>query len=141
VSLPLRDGVGRRIRLETSSTRETAGPETEDHGSTANPDDGIILLLVDWTFGTEPLSAISSTLTQVGTSPAASLHPDTAERLGLADEKRITLSTGGAQLSVSLQVDPRMAPGVMVMPRHQQLDWQRFDDTRVMLEGSQVKAD
>ncbi|MGD9308950.1 MAG: NADH-quinone oxidoreductase subunit NuoG, partial [Desulfosarcina sp.] len=44
VRLPLRDGVGQRIRLEISSARETAGSGTEDHGFTANPDDGITLL-------------------------------------------------------------------------------------------------
>jgi NADH-quinone oxidoreductase subunit G len=141
VRLPLRNGVGRRVRLVLSSVSEAIGSETDGHDVAGQPDDRIMLLLVDWTFGTETLSAMSPTVKQVVAPPAASLHPDTAQRLGLADEKGITVSTGGAELSLSLQLDPRVAPGVMVVPRHQQLDWQLFDETCVMLHESQLKAE
>jgi NADH-quinone oxidoreductase subunit G len=141
VRLPLRNGIGRRVRLVLSSGSQAVGSEADSHDLAGHPDNGILLLLVDWTFGTESLSAMSPTVNQVGALPAASLHPDTVGRLGLADEKCITISAGGAELSLSLQLDPRVAPGVMVVPRHHQLDWQLFDDTCAMLQGSQLKAE
>ena len=101
----------------------------------------IVLLLVDWTFGTETLSARSPALNKAESAPAARLHPDTIASLGLAEGKPVTVSMNAGRLTVPVQADARMAPGVMVLPRHHRLEWQVFGETRVILERSQLKAE
>ena len=54
------------------------------------PADAIVLLLVDWTFGTETLSAMTPALTQVEAAPVARLHPDEITRLGLPESEDVT---------------------------------------------------
>ncbi len=105
------------------------------------PADTVILLLVDWTFGTETLSTMAPALNKVEASPVACLHPKEIARLGLADGKPATVSMNGSRLTLPVQADPRMAPGVIVVPRHRLLEWQLFGETRVMLESSQLKAE
>lgn len=106
-----------------------------------SPADAVVLLLVDWTFGTETLSAMAPALNKVEAVPVAHLHPDTIASLGLAEGKPVTVSMNGSRLTVPVQADPRMAKGVMVVPRHHLLEWQMFGETRVILERSQLTAE
>lgn len=89
------------------------------------PGDGLELLLVDWTFGTEELSSYSKYIYEVETLPRVTLHRSDASRLGFSDGERITLHLPGGSLNVELKAMENMARGVMVLPRHRQLDWQR----------------
>jgi NADH-quinone oxidoreductase subunit G len=133
-------GTGRRIDLAAVShagVESAEGPVSAANGSGS---DNVVLLLVDWTFGTETLSALSPTLAKVEASPAARMHPETISRLGLSADQAVTVSTSAGQLTVPMQADPRMAPGVIVVPRHHRLEWQVFGETRVILERSQLKA-
>ena len=135
------EATGRRIdldaiihaRVESGATLELAGDDA--------PADAIVLLLVDWTFGTETLSARAPALTKVEAAPVANLHPDEIVRLELAEGKPVTVSMNGRRLTVTVQADPRMAPGLIVVPRHHRLDWQVFGETRVIVESSQLKAE
>jgi NADH-quinone oxidoreductase subunit G len=128
---------GQRIDLDAvSHARDEAGTADEDSSA-----DAIVLLLVDWTFGTETLSARSPALNKAESAPAARLHPDTIASLGLAEGKPVTVSMNAGRLTVPVQADARMAPGVMVLPRHHRLEWQVFGETRVILERSQLKAE
>lgn len=102
--------------------------------------DSVVLLLVDWTFGTETLSARAPVLNKVEAAPVARLHPDTIARLGLVEGKPVTVTMNAGQLTVPVQADPHMARGVMVVPRHRLLEWQVFGETRVIVERSQLKA-
>jgi NADH-quinone oxidoreductase subunit G len=140
VSLPLSADVGRRISLPTASAFTDTGFEAQGGNVAGHPDDRITLLLVDGTFGTETLSSLSPPLTTIGKPPLACLHPDTIDRLGLTDHEQFTVATGGSELTVLLQADTRVAPGVIVVPRHRQLDWRIFEETCVTLDGSQLKA-
>ena len=135
------EATGQRIDLDAvSRTHDESGavPAPADEDA---PADAIVLLLVDWTFGTETLSARAPALNKVETAPVARLHPDTISRLGLAEGKPVTVSMNAGQLTVPVQADPHMAPGVMVVPRHRLLEWQVFGETRVILEHSQLKAE
>jgi NADH-quinone oxidoreductase subunit G len=133
VNLPLSASVGRRIDLASSAKSVTAEPTSEETQT-----DAITLLLVDWTFGTESASALSPTLAEVGPAPAARMHPETADHLGLTGGNRLTVSTPGGQLTLALTADPGVAPGVLVIPRHHLLEWQVVEDTRVVLRDAQL---
>ena len=132
---------GQRIDLDKiSHARDESGtaPVPADEDGAA---DAIVLLLVDWTFGTETLSAMSPALNKAESAPVARLHPDTIASLGLAEGKSVTISMNAGRLTVPVQADPCMAPGVIVVPRHHRLEWQVFGETRVIVEHSQLKAE
>ncbi len=84
------------------------------------------LLLVDWTFGTEELSAYSKYIQQVEENPCLFMHPGDASRVGVADQDRCILHFDGGPLEVELRIVKEMAPGVIAMPKHRQLTWRRL---------------
>jgi NADH-quinone oxidoreductase subunit G len=104
------------------------------------PDGAVTLLVVDWIFGTEPLSADSPALTGVTPPAAAAMHSRTAEELGLGDGGEIVIATGEGQIGLPLRVDDRTAPGVIVVPRHHLIEWQALGGTRIILDRRQVKT-
>jgi NADH-quinone oxidoreductase subunit G len=99
----------------------------------------LTLLLVDRTLGTEPLSTRSPALADAEHPPAAQMHPLTIQALGLRATQPIVLSAGEKHLRLPLEADDRMAPGVVVIPRHHTLDWQIFGETRLAIEQRQIK--
>jgi hypothetical protein len=134
------ESAGQRIDLEAVS-REPVGsgltPAAPHDDSSA---DGIMILLVDWTFGTDTLSAMTPALNKVACSPVGYMHSETISLLGLIADQPVTVSINGSRLTLDVQADQSMAPGVMVIPRHHLLDWQVFGETRVMVDRSQFTA-
>jgi NADH-quinone oxidoreductase subunit G len=92
----------------------------------ASSADSLELLLVDWTFGTEELSGYSHTIQQVEKAPCLFIHPKDASRVGLRDKDRVILQLDGGPLEIEVLIAENMASGVMVLPRHRQLGWQRL---------------
>ncbi|MFO7716785.1 2Fe-2S iron-sulfur cluster-binding protein [Desulfosarcina sp.] len=139
VCLPEAHGQGERIHLDKIDhpSAGTLPPAAEMASSGAD----IVLLLVDRTFGTEPLSALSPALNQLEVPPWAYLHPETIARLGLKENENVTISSDGGRLTLPVQADPKMAPGVMVVPRHHRLDWQVVGETRILLDSRQIAVD
>ncbi len=84
------------------------------------------LLLVDWTFGTEELSGYSRFIQQVEKAPSLMMHASDAARLGLNDNDRIVVTLEGGPLEAGLSIVENMAPGVIILPRHRQLAWQKL---------------
>jgi NADH-quinone oxidoreductase subunit G len=84
------------------------------------------LITVDWTFGTESLSAASPWLQQIEDEPCLLIHPDDARALGLQDSQAAILSTPGGSLELTLYVNAEMAKGVVVVPRHRRCAWQQL---------------
>jgi NADH-quinone oxidoreductase subunit G len=120
---------------QRSSVRVNLGLGTEKPFSSYGPtqseikrqqEDGLDLLLTEWTFGTEELAAHSRYIHQVEKSPCLFMHPSDALRVGVADKEKCTLRLDGGSLEVELRVVENMAPGVMVMPHHRQLAWQKL---------------
>ena len=99
-----------------------------------------MLQLVEWTIGTEALAALSPALQEVEPAPTASLHPKEAERLGVTHGGQMTISTPSGRLTVTVKTDPRMAPGIVVLPRHRRLDWQELGATRMSLAADCFRA-
>jgi NADH-quinone oxidoreductase subunit G len=132
---------------QRSSVRVNLGLGTEKPFSSYGPsqseikrqqDDGLDLLLTDWTFGTEELAAYSRYIHQVEKSPCLFMHPSDALRAGIAGQERCTLRLDGGSLDVELRVVENMAPGVMVMPRHRQLAWQKLKKWPVRVAFDQI---
>lgn len=128
---------GVRIDLQLTTQGATVPEAVTEYFAAA---DQLTLLLVDWTFGTEPLSAMAPALSKVEPPPVARLHPDTMARLGLMDKQPLTVALDGGCLKVPAQADARMAPGVVAIPRHHLLDWQVFGETRLIMDSSKLKA-
>ncbi len=131
---------GKRLTLAAGVAGRSyaAEPTASDVKSTLS--DGLCLLLVDWTFGTEGLSCGAAALSEMTPGPVAALHPQTADRLGLEPDGRVTLTTGVGELCLDWQADARMALDVIVVPRHYFLEWQMLGATRLFLRPDQIKA-
>jgi NADH-quinone oxidoreductase subunit G len=90
-------------------------------------DSELQLLVSDWTFGTEDLSVYSKFIQQVEKEPCLFINPKDASRTGMKDRERITLDLDRGPLMVELRVADNVAPGVIVLPRHRQLPWQKME--------------
>jgi NADH-quinone oxidoreductase subunit G len=117
------DGV--RVVPEKSLRAAVALPlDTEAHAS--SHEDGLQLLLVDWTFGTEELSQYAAVMRQVEGEPFLCMHPEDADRCGLAHGDALEVRLEAGSVRASLNVRENMARGVMVLPRHGSIQWQEL---------------
>ena len=132
---------GQRIDLNAVSHTGVESAERPVPAANGSDSDSVVLLLVDWTFGTETMSAMSPTLAKVEASPVARMHPDTISGLELSADQAVTVFVNENRLTMPLKADPGMASGVMVVPRHHLIDWQVLGETRVILAPSQLKAE
>jgi NADH-quinone oxidoreductase subunit G len=83
--------------------------------------DGLTVVLVERTFGSEELSSASAPLRQLAGRPYAYLHTSDAARLGLSEAEGLTLRIDGKQLDLELRIREEMAPGQLIVARHYQL--------------------
>jgi NADH-quinone oxidoreductase subunit G len=102
-------------------------------------DSRLELLVVDWTFGTEELSTYSKYIQQVEKEPCLFMHPKDASRTGMKDKDRITLHLDRGPLVVELCVVDNMAPGVIIMPQHRQLPWQKMERWPLKVAVDQIR--
>jgi NADH-quinone oxidoreductase subunit G len=117
-----------RILPQNSRTEPFAGNLNKDLMPVGNV---IKLLLVDRTFGTEVLSAFSEPACKVESPPAVYMHPSDAIQAEITGAKKICLTLSGGDLEVWLELKENMAAGIIVLPRHRQLQWQKchgFDE-------------
>jgi NADH-quinone oxidoreductase subunit G len=96
-------------------------------GGSQAPQEGLELLLVEATFGTEELASYSAYIRQVEETPRLTLHPRDAARLGLDPGGQVVLDLPGGPLAVELKVADHMAPGVLALPRHRRLQWRKLE--------------
>ena len=87
---------------------------------------GMELLLTHRTFGTEELSAYSRPARKGESTPKLMMHPDDAGRLNLADHTLVALSLDRGEVVVELETASNMARGVIILPRHRQLEWRKL---------------
>jgi len=102
-------------------------------------DSALELLVVDWTFGTEELSTYSKYLQQVEKEPCLFMSPKDASMIGLKDGERMTLPLDRGRLEIKLRIVDNMAPGVIVMPKHRQLAWQKIEKWPVKVAADQIR--
>ncbi len=90
-------------------------------------DNELELLFTDWTFGTEELSVYSKFIQQVEKEPCLFINPKDSSRTGMKDKERVMLHLDKGPLAVELRVADNVAPGVIILPKHQQLLWQKIE--------------
>jgi NADH-quinone oxidoreductase subunit G len=130
-----RDTRHRLVPEQSSEAPFSQGPKLQ---RAELSEDQLELLLVDWTYGSEELSAYSSYVQQVEEEPCVFIHADTAAKAGLADGDRVTVQLDGGMLEVRLRASHHMARGVLVLPRHRQLAWQKVKRCPHRLSISQI---
>jgi len=129
------------VRLHSASDPELRfkGQHAFEIDKIGARDNALELVLVDWTFGTEALSAYSACLRELEPAPFAAMHTREAESLGLHDGERIVIETEKGRLEIDLRVAENMASGVLVIPRHHRLTWQIFEPGRVVIDKGDIK--
>jgi NADH-quinone oxidoreductase subunit G len=99
---------------------------------------GLELVLIDWTFGTEELSTYSRFARQGETSPKLFMHPDDADRLGFADGEKVGLRADGQDVVFELALASNMAAGMIVAPRHRQVDWRKLKQWSMVVPDDNI---
>ena len=122
-SLSSPDGDGNHFVSPEISKDHFSSSKIGDPGSRK---EGLELVLTDWTFGTEELSTYSRFARQGETAPRLFLHHDDAARLGLAEGEKVALDLEGGEVLLELGVASNMATGVIIVPRHRQVKWQKL---------------
>jgi NADH-quinone oxidoreductase subunit G len=85
------------------------------------------LIPVEWTFGTEELSAHSACLKELAEIPCIFMNRGEAQRLSLTDGDRLSIELDSGTIEARLQAEADMAAGTLVFPRHQDLNWQKMN--------------
>ncbi len=101
--------------------------------------DSVELFLIDRTFGTEELSSYSEPLRETREKPCLILSTGLGARLGLEKTDRVILDLDNGPLEVAIDLAPLMAEGVMFLPRHPELDWQKITTFPVLLTLDHIK--
>jgi len=131
------EGIRVALQPEEGSAVFSAGTDRGEKGN--GEEDSLELLVVDWTFGTEELSAYSSPIQNVEETPRLFIHPRDASRAGLEGKSRCVLHLGGGSFEVNVGVSHHMAPGVIVLPGHRQLPWQKLKCLPIRVRLNQLK--
>ena len=97
------------------------------------------LLLAEWTFGTEEFSAYSNHMQAVEKAPELLMHAQDASGLGLSSGDTVSLDLPGGVINVLLKTCENMAAGIMVLPRHHRLAWQKLAEFPVMLPDTSIR--
>lgn len=85
------------------------------------------ILTVDQTFGTEVLSAYSEPTCKLELLPYIDMHPADAAAAEIDEAERVSILLPGGSLEINLIQKSNMARGIIVIPRHRQLPWQKFN--------------
>ncbi|MGA2402249.1 MAG: NADH-quinone oxidoreductase subunit NuoG [Syntrophobacteraceae bacterium] len=126
--LPGKSGLESKWRLRSAES----GEKPKNSG-------GLELLMVEWMFGTTEFSAWSDSLSAGITEPHMSIHSKDAQFAGLSDGDRVSVELDNGVLEVRVSVSDRMAEGVLVIPRHQSLDWRRMKNFSVRVLPESIR--
>ena len=109
----------------------------QKHAAAAS-DQGLELLAVEWTFGTEGLSAMSPPLQKLERSPCLVMHAEDAAGMDLRDGDTVKIETDHGELSIPLCLSGSMARGVLLLPRHHRLDWQILGPEENRIQANRI---
>jgi NADH-quinone oxidoreductase subunit G len=97
------------------------------------------LIPVEWTFGTEELSAHSACLKDLGGIPGIFMNRNDAQKLNLTNGDRLSIELDSGAIEAKLQAEDDMAAGTLVIPRHKDLDWQVMGIGRTLVPKDQIR--
>jgi len=97
------------------------------------------LITVEWTFGTEELSAHSECLEDLARTPCILMNRSDAQQLNLADGDPLFLELDSGGIEVKLQAEDEMAAGTLILPRHKDLQWQVMGTGRTLVLKDQIR--
>lgn len=97
------------------------------------------LIPVEWTFGTEELSAHSACLNDLAGNPRIFMNRSAAQELNLTDGERLSIELDSGAIEVELQIEDKMATGTLVLPRHKDLDWQKMHTGINLVRPDQIR--
>jgi anaerobic selenocysteine-containing dehydrogenase len=95
--------------------------------------------MVEWMFGTSEFSAHSDSLRAALSEPYMSMNMKDAERAGLSDGDIVSVELDNGSLEIAVSVSNRTAEGVLVVPRHQSLDWRKMRDYFVRVPPEKIR--
>jgi anaerobic selenocysteine-containing dehydrogenase len=95
--------------------------------------------MVEWMFGTTEFSAWSDSLDAGITGPYMLMHSKDAENAGLSDGDRASVELDNGTLEIVVSVSDRTAEGVLVVPRHQWLEWRKMKGFRVRVLPEKIR--
>ena len=128
------DGIRIKLGAEPSARFSMEGIRKSEHlGEVFEP------ITVEWTFGTEELSAYSECLTDLEGSPGIFMCRTDAQKLNLAAGDMVSIELDRGTLEANLRVADNMAAGTLVIPRHKNLDWQKMDTGRTWVRRDQIR--
>ncbi|HSR09802.1 MAG TPA: NADH-quinone oxidoreductase subunit NuoG [Thermodesulfobacteriota bacterium] len=137
--VPFADPEGRRVIPERPSGRSFGdSPDSERHPPSPRDHD-FLLWPVEWTFGTEELSLYSDPIRRAEEEPFLSMHADDASDLGLREKDNVRLPVGGGTVDIELRTHKKMARGVLFLPRHRALDWQKFTEVPAKIGKNDIR--
>lgn len=73
------------------------------------------------------------------TEPYMSMHTNDARSAGLSDGDRVSLELDNGSVEIRVSVSDRTAEGVLVIPRHQSLDWRKMKDFRIRVLPEKIR--
>jgi NADH-quinone oxidoreductase subunit G len=111
------------VRLIPEKSKEVPFAPLPSPSSPGAEDGSFELFTVDWTFGTEELAGYSRFIHQSERNPCICLSSGDASRLGLQDKDKIKVALDGGSVEAELAVVQNMAAGILILPRHRQLNW------------------
>lgn len=97
------------------------------------------LIPVEWTFGTEELSAHCECLRDLAGKPCIFMRRSDAEDLNLTDGDQLSIELDRGIIEAKLRAENDMASGTLVIPRHKDLDWQKMDNGRALVPKGRIK--
>jgi NADH-quinone oxidoreductase subunit G len=130
---------GIRVIPDVAADGRFSGQGKEVLPRAPQQEEGLDLLLVDWTFGTEELSGFSPYAQRAERQPHVMMHREEASRLGLSDGDKVTLHLPGGHLEVEVKTAGNMSSTVIMMPRHRRLAWQKAQGFNLRLPTSKIE--
>ena len=97
------------------------------------------VLAVERTFGTEELCAYSVCLQELSKAPCLDMHSTDAQQLNLNDGDQVVVELNGGAIEARLQVAENMASGILIIPRHPDLGWQKMNAGPTWVRKEQIR--
>jgi NADH-quinone oxidoreductase subunit G len=130
---------GPRLLAAKSGFRGKGGSAGGNGGERGEESEAFELLLVEWMFGTSEFSAWSDSLDAAVGAPCMSMNSGDAARIGLRDGDRVSVELEGGSLEIEVCVSDRSAGGVLIVPRHQALEWRKIKDFPVRVSAEKIR--